>query len=213
MRMHRNVVRRAPLGLAAGLVVVLAAPALAQQGAGHGQAHGRAGDHAGAMPAAGLRAELIRDIEGLERKYLALADAMAGKYGWRPGDGVRSVGEVFAHVAGANMMIPTFFGVQPPERYAAADTRQLMAKLQELEKLTDEAAVKEALRHSFMHAKHAVAMVPDDQLEAMTKMFGQDATKRAAMTLLVTHMHEHLGQSIAYARTNGVVPPWSAAGT
>jgi uncharacterized damage-inducible protein DinB len=27
---------------------------------------------------------------------------------------------------------------------------------------------------------------------------------------MANHMHEHLGQAIAYARVNGVVPPWSA---
>jgi uncharacterized damage-inducible protein DinB len=35
-------------------------------------------------------------------------------------------------------------------------------------------------------------------------------TVRGALLLATTHMHEHLGQSIAYARTIGVVPPWSA---
>jgi uncharacterized damage-inducible protein DinB len=27
---------------------------------------------------------------------------------------------------------------------------------------------------------------------------------------LVSHEHEHLGQMIAYARSNGVTPPWSS---
>jgi hypothetical protein len=26
---------------------------------------------------------------------------------------------------------------------------------------------------------------------------------------ILVHMHEHLGQSIAYARMNGITPPWS----
>jgi hypothetical protein len=26
---------------------------------------------------------------------------------------------------------------------------------------------------------------------------------------MLNHLHEHLGQSIAYARMNAVVPPWS----
>ncbi|MGH7444267.1 MAG: DinB family protein [Longimicrobiales bacterium] len=168
-------------------------------------------DHA-VMPESGLRAELIRDIDQLEQKYVALAEAMSGKYDWRPSEGVRSVGEVFMHVAGANFMLPSMVGVEPPEELRAADMQGAMARMQELEQMTDETEMREMLRHSFMHAKHSIASVPDGELESMIKLFGHDATKRAALTMLVSHMHEHLGQSIAYARSNGVVPPWSAGG-
>ena len=34
-------------------------------------------------------------------------------------------------------------------------------------------------------------------------------TKQGAAFTLLFDQHEHLGQSIAYARTNNVVPPWS----
>jgi len=57
-----------------------------------------------------------------------------------------------------------------------------------------------------------VTSVADARLGEPTKLFGQDSTVRAAMLLFVTHMHEHLGQLVAYARSNGVVPPWSAGG-
>lgn len=202
MRTHRPLLR-----LAAHLAIAacLAAPAAAQTSGGHD--HGTM-----VMPTSGIRAELIQDVESLERQYLALAEAMKGKYGWRPAEGVRSVSEVFMHVAAANYMIPTMAGVQPPEAFRAEDTRATMGKLQALEKITDEAKVVEELRHSFEHVKHAIASTPDGELDTATKMFGQDATKRRVLTVLATHMHEHLGQSIAYARTNGVVPPWSQGG-
>jgi uncharacterized damage-inducible protein DinB len=106
-------------------------------------------------------------------------------------------------------------GIDPPAGFAPASSAlpDMIAKMQELEKPGDEAKVKETMRHSFMHAKHAIARTPDSELEGvMIKLFGRDATKRAALNLLVNHMHEHLGQSIAYARVNGVVPPWSAGG-
>lgn len=198
MQLHRGSIHLAALAAA----LFLAAPAAAQQG---GHAH----HDAAAIPTTGLRAELIRDVESLERQYLMLADAMTGKYGWRPGEGVRSVSEVFMHVAGANYMLPTMAGVQPPARLAGGTMQETMGRMREMEKVTDEAQVKAALRESFTHAKHAIASVPDDQLDGMVKMFGQDASRRRVLTLLVTHMHEHLGQSIAYARTNGVTPPWS----
>lgn len=165
-----------------------------------------------AMPASGLQAEFIRDIEDLEEKYLGLADAMTGKYDWRPGEGVRSLGEVFMHVAGANMFLPSMAGVQPPEAFQGLEPGEAFERLGAMEEETDEAAIKDALREGFAYARDAVAAVSDDELDGPTNVFGQETTNRAALTLLVTHMHEHLGQAIAYARTNGVVPPWSAGG-
>jgi len=198
-------IARAATGLAAAALLVAAAPAAAQHGG-----HGEHGAHGAAMPTSGFRAELIRDIEQLEQKYLGLADAMVGKYEWRPGEGVRSVSEVFMHVAGANFLIPIAVGHQPPKQYRGADQRETMSKLMALEQITDPERVKAELRHAFMHAKHTIAGVQDGELDDTVRLFGQDYTKRAALHLLVTHMHEHLGQAIAYARTNGVVPPWSA---
>ena len=198
----QRTITRAATGLAAAALLVAAVPAAAQQG-GHA-AHGPA------MPTSGFRAELIRDVEQLEQKYLGLAEAMTGKYGWRPGEGVRSVSEVFMHIAAANFMIPIALGHQPPEAYRGADQRETMSKLGALEKVTDPERVKAELQHAFMHAKHTIAGIQDSQLDETIRLFGMDMTKRAALNLLVNHMHEHLGQSIAYARTNGVVPPWSA---
>jgi uncharacterized damage-inducible protein DinB len=167
-----------------------------------------------AMPSAGYRAELVADIGQLERKYLGLAESMKGKYGWRPTEGVRSVGEVLAHVAGANMMLPTMAGVRSSSVMPAVPTemKAMMDSMRALEKNGDEAQIRAALAKSFTHLKEAVAAVPDDQLDAAAKLFGRDATKRAVLQLTVTHLHEHLGQSIAYARQNGVTPPWSGGG-
>lgn len=158
-----------------------------------------------AMPEAGLRAEMIGDIEQLESRYMGLAEAMASHLDWRPGEGVRSAGEVFGHVAAANFMIPGLIGIDPPSRYQGDEGR---AALRALEQAEGEELLA-ALRHSFMHARHAVARIPDAELDNAVQLFGRDMTKRAALALFVGHMHQHLGQSIAYARTNGVVPPWS----
>ena len=203
MRLTRRI---APIGAA---LLLSATPALAQQ-----PAVAPAGQTAAAkpaMPSTGYRAELVADISQLERKYLGLAEAMKGKYGWRPADGVRSVGEVLAHVAGANIMLPTMAGVRSSSVVPAApaEMRAMMDSMRALEKTADEAKIREALAKSFTHLKEAVAAVPDDQLDAAAKLFGRDATRRAVLQLTVTHLHEHLGQSIAYARQNGVTPPWS----
>ena len=156
----------------------------------------------------GLRGDLYADVVQLEAKYVGLAEAMpASSWDWSPMEGVRSVGDVFCHVAGANYMIPRFFGVQAPAD--AVDVEQLCAAA---DPEARKSGTVEALRASFAFAREAIDMAADSSLDDPTKLFGRDATNRSAMLLFVTHMHEHLGQSVAYARSNGIVPPWSAGG-
>jgi uncharacterized damage-inducible protein DinB len=195
MTAHRPLSCRAAILACAVTLVATAAPVVAQA---HDHHHGMA------MPTEGLRAELIGDIDVVAQRYLALADAMRDHYDWRPGEGVRSVSEVFMHMAAANFMIPTMAGVDLPEGMS-------MAEVRELETVTDPARVRETLDRSFQHLRHAIAMTPDAALDDPTTMFGRETTKRAVLLLLATHAHEHLGQAIAYTRMNGVTPPWSAA--
>ena len=185
--------------LAAAALVAASAVALPAQGTAP----------AAAAPAAGaptgIRKELIQQIEDAERKLVALAEAVPQeKYGWRPAPGVRSIGEVFVHVAGANLMIPGIAGVPAPSDFTLARDAET--------KMTDKAQVVDALRRSFAHAKQGVASLSDADLDAPVTLFGQPTTKRGVFVLVATHAHEHLGQSIAYARSNGIVPPWSAGG-
>lgn len=125
---------------------------------------------------------------------------------------VRDVGEVFTHVGGANLYIPTAFGVAPPAGMEVASFDEAFARMQEMEGKTDPAEVMETLRAGLRHARTAIASVPEEELESRVQIFGQDMSKREGLILLVTHMHEHLGQAVAYARMNGVVPPWSEGG-
>jgi uncharacterized damage-inducible protein DinB len=154
-----------------------------------------------AAPAvSGLRADVIWQLKDVEKKLVALAEAMPQeKYGWRPGEGVRSVSEVYMHVAGGNYFLPSFLGAKMPEGFS-----------RDMEKtVTEKAKVVDALKRSFDHARKAVEATPDSDLDKKVKFFGQEPSERMMMIVLVSHGHEHLGQSIAYARTNGVAPPWS----
>jgi uncharacterized damage-inducible protein DinB len=178
--------------------LVLASPLAAQQPSAHQRAHHEA------AAADGLRAELIQDVEAVAEKYLALADATTAHYGWRPGEGVRSLSEVLMHVAAANFMLPTMAGASLPEGMT-------MEQVRAMEEITEPAQVRRHLEHSFRHLRHAIAGTPADALDDAATLFGRETTKRAVLVLLATHAHEHLGQAIAYARVNGVVPPWSAA--
>lgn len=130
----------------------------------------------------------------------SLAGAVpADKYGWRPGEGVRSVSEVFMHVATANYGIASRAGVAVPEGI----------DLRNLESITDKPTVLATLGRSLAHARSAVEAMKAEELGEEVDLFGNQATKADVALLLLGHLQEHLGQSIAYARMNGVVPPWS----
>jgi uncharacterized damage-inducible protein DinB len=69
--------------------------------------------------------------------------------------------------------------------------------------------LQEALKASYVDLQKAITGLSDNDLQAPVKLFGRDMTKQGALMLILNDQHEHLGQSIAYARTNGAVPPWS----
>ena len=164
-----------------------------------------------ARPTSGLRAELLTDVDGAHRKFSQLATAMSGKYTWRPADKVRSFSEVMQHVSGENYALPVVLGVKAPPGFAASTMQEAFGSAAEMEKITDEAAVKAEIDKSFAHLKQAIASLSDAELNKPVEIFGQKTTGRGFLVLIVTHMHEHLGQVIAYARMAGVVPPWSAS--
>lgn len=156
------------------------------------------------VPPPGTRESILYQIDQAREKLISLAEAIpAEKYTWRPGEGVRSVGEVFNHASAANYFLPTFWGAKIP---AGVDPRTLEKDG------GDKAKTVDTLKKSFDQLKQEIQAVPEADLGRQIKLFGHDATVRDAMMVLASHAHEHLGQSIAYARMNGVVPPWSAAG-
>jgi uncharacterized damage-inducible protein DinB len=151
-------------------------------------------------PRRGFRAEFLHDLADVEKKIVDLAAATpADKYSWRPAPRVRSVSEVYMHIAGGNYFLASFVGMKPPAYDEAS-----------LERIGDKARVLEELKKSFAHIRTAALRATDADLDKPIKMFGSDTTQRAAFMQALTHLHEHLGQSIAYARMNGVIPPWSA---
>jgi uncharacterized damage-inducible protein DinB len=164
-----------------------------------------------AAPASGqgLMGEMHRDVNEVQKKFVDLAKAIPeSAYGWRPGPGVRSVGEVFLHVASDNYLIPIMMGKPAPEASGISATDMKSAETFEHRKLSKDQIVAE-LDASFRHLHQAMGLTTDANLTETIKFFGQDWTRQRAMVLTVTHVHEHLGQAIAYARSNNVVPPWS----
>lgn len=152
-------------------------------------------------PAKGFRAEFLAQQDGVEKHLLALAEATpADKFSWRPGEGVRSISEVYMHVVGADYMLPSFAGAKVPEGISPAMEKSV----------TEKAAVIAELKKAFAHLRAAIAATPDADLEKPVKFFGMESTVRGLYFTVALHEHEHLGQSIAYARMNGIVPPWTA---
>ena len=160
-----------------------------------------------AQPAAtktpSFRDMFLSQLKDVESKVVGLAETMPEeKYTWRPGEGVRSISEVYMHIAGANYLFPSFIGVKPPGNISQSMEKTVTAK----------ADVVKMVKESFAHARQAVMNMSDADLDKPTKFFGRETTYQGVLFIMANHMHEHLGQSIAYARTNGVVPPWSKKG-
>jgi uncharacterized damage-inducible protein DinB len=154
-------------------------------------------------PAPTFLTDYLSDVDGVAKKLVDLAGAVpADKYSWRPATGVRSVSEVYMHVTGANYLLPSFLGAKMPEWFDRGMEKTV----------TDKAKVIEWLKKSIENAKTTAAGVTDADLNKTVKAFGRDLTERRVLMIIQTHMHEHLGQSIAYARSIGVTPPWSEAG-
>ena len=149
----------------------------------------------------GYRSEVLALVMIQENEFLRLAEAFpADKYTWRPGPDVRSFSEVFLHVATANYNLPKLIGAPPP---AGVD-------IPKLEKSTsDKAKVISVLKDSFAHERDAIMKMPDADLEKNLDWFGGKNTERGILLFMTRHTAEHLGQSIAYARFIGIVPPWT----
>ena len=152
--------------------------------------------------AAALKASFIADLDVVKGKFVGLAEAFPqDKYTWRPMDGVRSVSEVFILAASEGYaFIPTSFGGK------AGATREEMTAMRTL---TDKAKIIEHLNKAFAHAKAELTAADPATLTTRRQVMGQSATAIDAALGIGGDLHEHLGQMIAYARMNKIVPPWS----
>ena len=137
----------------------------------------------------------------VSRQLVALAEAIpAAKYSWRPAAGVRSTSEVLMHIVIANFGLLAVTGPKvPPE-----------LKSVEMEKtVTDKAQVIEWLKRSQEAVKNARAHVTAADLTRKVRVNNRDATVDGMYLRIIVHANEHMGQLVAYARMNGVTPPWS----
>ena len=157
----------------------------------------------------GFRADLIGQVGFAQKQILDLENAIPdGKMAWRPNKEVRSISEVYSHIAFANYLVLKFAGVTLPEGISIASPEDA-TKWEKAS--TDKKVIREQLVKSFEFVKSSIGSMSDADLENMVDFFGLKMPVRSVLLGLLSHMHEHLGQSIAYARMEGVVPPWTAA--
>jgi hypothetical protein len=132
----------------------------------------------------------------------------AAAYDWRPSPSVRSSGEVFLHVAADNYFLPAAMGLTAPPETGINGKDFKTAVAFEKRTMTRDQIIAE-LEKSFGFLKASMNKTPDATLDAPLDVFGRKTTSRGLWITTTTHLHEHLGQLIAYARSNNVTPPWS----
>lgn len=151
-------------------------------------------------------ANLERTVEILHEKMNSLAAALPEEdLGWRPMEGVRSVEEVFIHVAADNWYVPALLGWEAPAETGVTDDVETFRAYQAQE--MSRAEMLDVLDASFVFFREAMA-ASGAELDREV-VLGTPTTVGDVWIRAVVHLHEHLGQGIAYARSNEVVPPWS----
>jgi uncharacterized damage-inducible protein DinB len=164
-----------------------------------------------------LRQEILNSFQSAAGRSLELAKAIPqDKLAWRPMEGVRSFGEVFVHMAGSTLLFCSYAGAKIPDGPAHDLATVYMKRGFEMPEIfASEAAIKDkakitaVMEQSFQQARDLIRNMPDAQLEKSVDFFGRPSTVRGVLILMAEHLGEHLGQAIAYARVNHIVPPWS----
>lgn len=159
------------------------------------------------------------ELQHAVQQVNALAEATPeAKFSWKPAEGVRSISEVYMHIALGNFLLLGLTGQKLPsdlypQEFPAATKERLIAigtANAKLEKsITQKARVVEILKRSFEAVKAAYAKEDAASFDRPVDFFGTPSTARGIYLRILVHINEHMGQSIAYARSTGVVPPWS----
>jgi len=152
--------------------------------------------------------EFVGQVVYMQGKIVDLANAVPQvDYTWRPAEGVRSISEVYLHIAFANYICVTVSGGTVPEDvgfvmdFSKADEWNTQT--------TDKTEILEKLNESFAILQERMSALTEEDLNREVEVFGTKMSTRNFIISMIGHAHEHLGQSIAYARINGVTPPWS----
>lgn len=154
-------------------------------------------------PSYDMKAQALVDLEAMQKKFVDLANALpADKLTWRPSPDSRSFAEVFLHVAAERYGILGMMGAETP---AGVDRKALEKST------TDRTRIVDALNQSWDFAQKTIKGMTNAEFAKLLPKLGPQANAGDVVYILVADNHEHLGQSIAYARENGITPPWTIA--
>jgi len=154
------------------------------------------------VPSYDMKGQALLDLEGVQKKFVDLANAIpADKLTWRPSPDSRSFAEVFLHVAGERYGILALMGAEKPAGFNGKTFEK---------STTDRAQIVEELNKSWGFAQTAIQGMSNADFAKLLPKLGPQANAGDVVYILVADAHEHLGQAVAYARENGIVPPWTA---
>jgi uncharacterized damage-inducible protein DinB len=163
------------------------------------QTNDAATDHT--APSYDMKAQALVDLEQVNKKFVALAHALPeNKFKWRPSADSRSFAEVFLHVAGERYGILNMMGTKTPDGFDGKTFEK---------STTDKARIIDDLNKSWEFAKTVITGMSNADFSKLLPKLGPQANAGDVIYILVADAHEHLGQAIAYARVNGIVPPWT----
>jgi DinB family protein len=164
------------------------------------------GDTTGAdhtAPSYDMKAQSLLDLERVQKRFVDLANAVpADKFTWRPSTDSRSFAEVFLHAAGERYGILKLMGTPAPEGFDAKTFEK---------STTDKDRIISELNKSWDFTKTTINAMNNAEFAKLLPKLGPQANAGDVVYILVADAHEHLGQSVAYARVNGIVPPWTIA--
>ncbi|MFL5386365.1 MAG: DinB family protein [Longimicrobiaceae bacterium] len=118
-------------------------------------------------------------------------------FAYRPVDGVRTFGQMVAHLAGSQYM------------FCAAATGDAARGEDDVERTrTTKAAIVQAFSESTAYCERAYTQADAAAAQPIT-LFGQPRTRFFALTMNAVHVGEHYGNLVTYMRMKGMVPPSS----
>jgi uncharacterized damage-inducible protein DinB len=153
-------------------------------------------------PSYDMKGQSLVDLEAVQKKFVDLANVVpADKFTWRPSADSRSFAEVLLHVAGERYGILGLMGAVPPEGF----DRKTFEK-----STTDKAQIVAELNKSWQFTQKTINGMSNADFARPLPKLGPQANAGDVVYILVADAHEHLGQTVAYAREKGIVPPWTA---
>lgn len=142
-----------------------------------------------------------RHFQYASQRLIQLAEEMPAEYySWSPDGEAFTFERVCMHIARYNYLYPqSSLGIPAPEDI----------DLDGMEEFTGKETVVDYLRRSVDHVETMMEQMPESRLTEDTRLYGRTVNGQAVLMQLITHMSEHVGQAISYARMNEIVPPWN----